>query len=196
MTGFDRSTLAGTAITRARGWNVSAACNARTEILAGAWPVTKVSLPNISPQPQSAEANMDATEGAVLAERATFLLANIGKQAGKLVERALAEEVLHRGAGPTREGSRRRSAAAGLFAQVRRPAAGGFEEEIAVVGRLKHRHCNQANPLRCHNSLNADPPSLVPAYSRLGVDVPSISSAFAEIAFTRKYRSRCRFGRR
>jgi hypothetical protein len=35
--------------------------------------------------------------------------------------------------------------------------------------------------LRCHNSLNADPPSLVPAYSRLGVDVPSISSAFAEI---------------
>jgi hypothetical protein len=37
---FDRSTLAGTAITRARGWTVSAACNARTEILAGARPVT------------------------------------------------------------------------------------------------------------------------------------------------------------
>src|SRR5258708_6127200 len=54
MTGFDRSTLAGTAITRARGWNVSAACNARTEILPGAQPLTRVSMPNISPQPQSA----------------------------------------------------------------------------------------------------------------------------------------------
>jgi len=52
---FDRSTLAGTAIARARGWNVSAACNARMEILAGARPVTRVSPPNISPQPPSAE---------------------------------------------------------------------------------------------------------------------------------------------
>jgi 3-carboxy-cis,cis-muconate cycloisomerase len=39
------------------------------------------------------QANMDATEGAVLAERATFLLAEtMGKQkAGKLVEEALAK---------------------------------------------------------------------------------------------------------
>jgi hypothetical protein len=50
---FDRSTLAGTATTQARGWSVSAACNARTEILAGARPVTRVSLLNISPQPPS-----------------------------------------------------------------------------------------------------------------------------------------------
>ena len=42
--------------------------------------------------PDAMQANMDATEGAVLAERATFLLAEkLGKQkAGKLVEEALA----------------------------------------------------------------------------------------------------------
>ena len=42
--------------------------------------------------PDAMQANMDATEGAVLAERATFLLAEkMGKQkAGKLVEEALA----------------------------------------------------------------------------------------------------------
>ena len=43
--------------------------------------------------PDAMQANMDATEGAVLAERATFLLAEkMGKQkAGKLVEEALAK---------------------------------------------------------------------------------------------------------
>jgi hypothetical protein len=43
--------------------------------------------------PDALQANMDATEGAVLAERATFLLAEkMGKQkAGKLVEDALAK---------------------------------------------------------------------------------------------------------
>ena len=43
--------------------------------------------------PDAMQANMDATEGAVLAERATFLLAEkLGKQkAGKLVEEALAK---------------------------------------------------------------------------------------------------------
>ena len=43
--------------------------------------------------PDAMQANMDATEGAVLAERATFLLAEkMGKQrAGKLVEGALAK---------------------------------------------------------------------------------------------------------
>jgi 3-carboxy-cis,cis-muconate cycloisomerase len=43
--------------------------------------------------PDAMQANMDATEGAVLAERATFLLAGtMGKQkAGKLVEQALAK---------------------------------------------------------------------------------------------------------
>jgi 3-carboxy-cis,cis-muconate cycloisomerase len=43
--------------------------------------------------PDALQANMDATEGAVLAERATFLLAEkMGKQkAGKLVEEALAK---------------------------------------------------------------------------------------------------------
>ena len=43
--------------------------------------------------PDAMQANMDATKGAVLAERATFLLAEtMGKQkAGKLVEEALAK---------------------------------------------------------------------------------------------------------
>jgi 3-carboxy-cis,cis-muconate cycloisomerase len=43
--------------------------------------------------PDAMQANMDATEGAVLAERATFLLAEkLGKQkAGRLVEEALAK---------------------------------------------------------------------------------------------------------
>jgi 3-carboxy-cis,cis-muconate cycloisomerase len=43
--------------------------------------------------PDALQANMDATEGAVLAERATFLLAaTLGKQkAGQLVEEALAK---------------------------------------------------------------------------------------------------------
>jgi 3-carboxy-cis,cis-muconate cycloisomerase len=43
--------------------------------------------------PDDMQANMDATEGAVLAERATFLLAGkMGKQkAGKLVEEGLAK---------------------------------------------------------------------------------------------------------
>jgi hypothetical protein len=51
------------------------------------------------------QANMDATDGAVLAERATFLLAEkMGKQG------------LHRGAGPAREKAFRRGCAAGLLA--------------------------------------------------------------------------------
>ena len=69
---FDRSTLAGTAIARARGWNVSAACNARTEILAGARPVTGVSLPNISPQPPSARMRMQNRCGSDLFDAQNF----------------------------------------------------------------------------------------------------------------------------
>jgi pimeloyl-ACP methyl ester carboxylesterase len=56
------------------------------------------------------QANMDATDGAVLAERATFLLAEkMGKQkAGKLVEQALAKGgFVCRGARSARDGARR-----------------------------------------------------------------------------------------
>ena len=49
--------------------------------------------PGLAVDPDAMQANMDATDGAVLAERATFLLAErMGKQrAGKLVEAALAK---------------------------------------------------------------------------------------------------------
>ena len=49
--------------------------------------------PGLTVDPDAMQANMDATDGAVLAERATFLLAEtMGKQkAGKLVEEALAQ---------------------------------------------------------------------------------------------------------
>jgi adenylosuccinate lyase len=56
------------------------------------------------------QANRDATDGAVLAERATFLLAEkMGKQkAGKLVEQALAKGgFVCRGARSARDGARR-----------------------------------------------------------------------------------------
>jgi 3-carboxy-cis,cis-muconate cycloisomerase len=49
--------------------------------------------PDLTVFPQRMQANLDATNGAVLAERATFLLAEkMGKtQAGKIVEAALAK---------------------------------------------------------------------------------------------------------
>ena len=49
--------------------------------------------PGLAIDPDAMQANMDATDGAVLAERATFLLAEkMGKQkAGALVEKALAK---------------------------------------------------------------------------------------------------------
>ena len=61
---------------------VGSAVQAMAEVAAG-----------LTVDPDAMQANMDATEGAVLAERATFLLAEtMGKQkAGKLVEAALAK---------------------------------------------------------------------------------------------------------
>ena len=73
------------------------------------------------------QANLDATNGAVLAERATFLLAEtMGKdKAGALVEQALAQgRLVRRGAGPARGRAFRQEGDAGLLAEVRRPAAG------------------------------------------------------------------------
>ena len=73
------------------------------------------------------QANMDATEAAVLAERATFLLAEkIGKEkAHALVEAALAKGGSFIDAlGQLKERTVRREGAAGLFAPIRRPIAG------------------------------------------------------------------------
>ncbi len=74
------------------------------------------------------QANMDATEAAVLAERATFLLAEkIGKQKAPRSSRRrwpIQGRLVPRSAGPAREGADGREGTAGLFAQVRRPAAG------------------------------------------------------------------------
>jgi adenylosuccinate lyase len=72
-------------------------------------------------RPGAMQANMDATEGAVLAERATFLLLaeKIGKQkAGKLVEAALA-----RGCSSRRWASSRRSLLTRPRCWVTRPSS-------------------------------------------------------------------------
>jgi 3-carboxy-cis,cis-muconate cycloisomerase len=63
------------------------------ETLASAVQAMHEVAPGLTFDPDAMQANMDATEGAVLAERATFLLAErMGKQkAGKLVEEALAK---------------------------------------------------------------------------------------------------------
>jgi 3-carboxy-cis,cis-muconate cycloisomerase len=63
------------------------------ETLASAVQAMHEVAPGLAIDPDAMQANMDATEGAVLAERATFLLAEkMGKQkAGKLVEEALAK---------------------------------------------------------------------------------------------------------
>jgi 3-carboxy-cis,cis-muconate cycloisomerase len=63
------------------------------ETLASAVQAMHEVAPGVTIDPDAMQANMDATEGAVLAERATFLLAEtMGKQkAGKLVEEALAK---------------------------------------------------------------------------------------------------------
>jgi 3-carboxy-cis,cis-muconate cycloisomerase len=63
------------------------------ETLASAVQAMHEVAPGLTIDPDAMQANMDATEGAVLAERATFLLAEtMGKQkAGKLVEEALAK---------------------------------------------------------------------------------------------------------
>ena len=63
------------------------------ETLASAVQAMHEVAPDLAIDPDVMQANMDATEGAVLAERATFLLAaTMGKQkAGKLVEEALAK---------------------------------------------------------------------------------------------------------
>ncbi len=63
------------------------------ETLASAVQAMYEVAPGLAIDPDVMQANMDATEGAVLAERATFLLAaTMGKQkAGKLVEEALAK---------------------------------------------------------------------------------------------------------
>ena len=52
--------------------------------------------PGLAIDADAMQANMDATDGAVLAERATFLLAaTMGKQkAGALVEKALAQSAV------------------------------------------------------------------------------------------------------
>ena len=70
------------------------------------------------------QANMEATEGAVLAER-------MGKQkAGKLVEQALAKGGSFIAALGQLEKELSDEAALLGYSQVRRPAAGGFEEEV------------------------------------------------------------------
>jgi 3-carboxy-cis,cis-muconate cycloisomerase len=63
------------------------------ETLASAVHAMAEVAPSLTIDADAMQANMDATEGAVLAERATFLLAaTMGKQkAGKLVEAALAK---------------------------------------------------------------------------------------------------------
>jgi len=80
------------------------------------------------------QANMDATDGAVLAERATFLLAEkMGKQG------------LHRGAGPAREGTFRRGCAAGLLAS--------FTKRHRDKSNASHHRVAWSTQRHCHGSL-------------------------------------------
>jgi hypothetical protein len=125
---------------------------------------------------------MDATEGAVLAERATLPLAeNMGKQkAGKLVERALAKggsfiEAL----GQLEKEVADKAALLGCSPR----SAGGLEEEIAVAGCLKHGNCIELT--HCAATIPKTPNPLTGACLFQGKRRrPSICSAFAEIAFT------------